>query len=122
MASWNKSLQSDGELAVEAIRIGVGAYRTGGHKTVKALVLLAQHIRGVSERRIRGLFFREFTREVSRSERACIRFGVARALRAHADALDRESCRLRDLANDIDREEFEWGARSPLPAAQRFAA
>lgn len=123
MACGNKSLPNDDELAIEAVRIGVAAYRSGGHKSLKALALLAIHIRGISARRIRGLFFREHGRDtVAPGERAAIRFGVARALRAHADQLERKAGELRDLANEIDREELAWGAHSPSAAAPRLAA
>jgi len=124
VACGNKSLPNDDEIAIEAVRLGVAAYRSGGHKTLNALTLLAQHISGISARRIRGLFFREHGRDgVGPGERYTIRKGVARALRAHAEQLECKAAELRVIANEIEQEEMQWGSSpSPSAALKRLAA
>jgi hypothetical protein len=87
MSRWcSVRVQSNNESAIEAVRLGVAAYREGGKKTPHALDLIAPDL-GISRRRANALCFREPRVAVTSDERHRIRMGLVRALRRIADYL-----------------------------------
>ena len=94
--AWRKSLQNR-EIAREAIYKCVNNHRKTGLKTMAALEEMAPHV-GVSQRRIRSLFFNEDIAPMAAAERhqilngvANAHFWLARQLRAWADEIEAET-------------------------------